>query len=164
MRNKRIRTPSELIKNQVKITTQIIIKNLKERIEQAEIKIEKGNKNINIYEILNNNLFTKEVRNFFTLNQLSQILEETNALSEITHKRKASCFGIGAIDRKQANIKVREIHPSHFGRICPIETSEGKNAGLILSFAKDIQLNKQGFIEAPFYVSIENEKPLLRLT
>ena len=98
------------------------------------------------------------MKNFFTLNQLSQILEETNALSEITHKKKASCFGIGAIDRKQANIKVREIHPSHFGRICPIETSEGKNAGLILSFAKDIRLNNQGFIEAPFYASKNNKQ------
>ena len=107
---------------------------------------------IHLSDIINSNIFTKQIRNFFATNQLSQILDETNALSEITHKRKASCFGVGAIDRKQANIKVREIHHSHFGKICPIETSEGKNAGLILSFAKDIKLNRKGFIETPFYI------------
>lgn len=78
-------------------------------------------------------------------------MDDTNPLSEITHKRKLSCFGIGAIDRKRANLSVREIDTSHFGKVCPIETSEGKNAGLILSLAKDINLNKHGFIETPFY-------------
>lgn len=78
-------------------------------------------------------------------------MEETNPLSEITHKRKISCFGVGAIDRKKANLNIREIHPSHFGRICPIETAEGKNAGLILSLAKDVRLDKNGFLETPFY-------------
>lgn len=79
-------------------------------------------------------------------------MEETNPLSEITHKRKISSFGVGAIDRKKANLNIREIHPSHYGRICPIETTEGKNAGLILSLAKDVRLNKYGFIESPFYI------------
>lgn len=83
-------------------------------------------------------------------------MEETNPLAEITHKRKLSCFGIGAIDRKKANLNIREIHPSHFGRICPIETAEGKNAGLILSLTKDIRLNKKGFLETPFYVCFTN--------
>lgn len=94
---------------------------------------------------------TNFLRKFFIGNQLSQLMEETNPLSEITHKRKISSFGIGAIDRKKANLNIREIHTSQFGKICPIETTEGKNAGLILSLAKDSNINKHGFIETPFY-------------
>lgn len=82
-------------------------------------------------------------------------MEETNPLSEITHKRKISSFGIGAIERKKANLNIREIHKSQYGKICPIETTEGKNAGLILSIAKDIHINKNGFIESPFYKRIK---------
>lgn len=79
-------------------------------------------------------------------------MEETNPLTEVTHKRKISSFGIGALDKKNANLEVREIHPSHYGRICPIETAEGKNAGLIWSLAKEAIINKKGFIETPFYL------------
>ena len=80
------------------------------------------------------------------------MLDEINSLAEITHKRKVSSFGVGALDKKQANLKIREIHPSQYSRICPIETSEGKNAGLILSLSKDVEINKYGFIESPFYI------------
>lgn len=156
MKHKRIRTPSELIENHIKNILIEFLKNTKERIEQVEIKIERGKKQINPYEILNNTIMTKGLKKFFTSNQLSQIMEETNPLGEITHKRKLSCFGIGAIDRKKANLNIRELHPSHFGRICPIETAEGKNAGLILSLTKDIRLNKKGFLETPFYVRFTN--------
>lgn len=83
---------------------------------------------------------------------MSQILEETNPLAEIAHKRKISCFGIGGIQRKSNNLNIREIHSSHYGKICPIETSEGKNAGLILTFSKETKINKFGFIESPFYL------------
>lgn len=85
---------------------------------------------------------------------LSQIMDETNPLSEITQKRKVSSFGIGALDKKKTNINVREIHPTQFGRICPIETPEGKNAGLILSLAKNTKINKYGFLETPFYLRL----------
>jgi len=152
LKNKRIRTASELIKNQIKLVSNNLIKITKQKIENIEIKIEKKGASIILNEIIGNDIITKELKSFFKQNQLSQIMEETNALSEITHKRKVSAFGIGAIDRKKANLNVREIHPSHFGRLCPIETSEGKNAGLILSLAKDIRLNKYGFIETPFYL------------
>lgn len=152
LKNKRIRTASELIKNQIKIICNDLIKITKQKIEKVDIKIEKKSVNLIFNEIIASDIITKELKTFFKQNQLSQIMEETNALSEITHKRKVSSFGIGAIDRKKANLNVREIHPSHFGRICPIETSEGKNAGLILSLAKDIRLNKYGFIETPFYM------------
>lgn len=83
-------------------------------------------------------------------------MEETNPLSEITHKRKISSFGIGAIDRKKANINIREINTSQYGKICPIETTEGKNAGLILSLSNDTNINKYGFIESPYYMWITN--------
>jgi DNA-directed RNA polymerase subunit beta len=79
-------------------------------------------------------------------------MDEINPLSEITHKRKVSAFGIGAVDKKKANLNIREIHPSHFGRICPIETAEGKNAGLILSLTRNVNINKYGIIESPFYL------------
>ena len=81
-------------------------------------------------------------------------MEETNPLSEITHKRKISSFGIGAIDRKKANLNIREINISQYGKTCPIETTEGKNAGLILSLAKDTFINKHGFVESPFYLRL----------
>lgn len=104
------------------------------------------------YSFIKSKLFTNLIKRFFLNNQLSQILEDINPLAEISHKRKICSFGIGAIDRNRASLKVREIHSSHFGRICPIETTEGKNAGLILSFAKDIRINNLGFIETPFYL------------
>lgn len=151
MQNKRIRSVGELIQNQIKLVTIEMAKNIKERLEQIEENLKDGKKEINIKEIINNNLLTNVIKKFFTGNQLSQLMEETNPLAEITHKRKISSFGIGAIDRKKANLNVREIHPSQFGRICPIETTEGKNAGLILSLSKDIKINKYGFIESPFY-------------
>lgn len=127
-----------------------LVKDIKERIEQVELKLRRGKNTILLNEILNPNILTKGIKKFFTANQLSQIMEETNPLAEITHKRKISSFGIGALDKKNAGLNIREIHPSHFGRICPIETSEGKNAGLILSLAKDIKLNKNGFLETPY--------------
>jgi DNA-directed RNA polymerase subunit beta len=139
------------MKNQIKISITEVVKNIKEKIEYVEEKLARESTNININEIINQYTLTNMMKKFFTSNQLSQIMEETNPLAEITHKRKISSFGVGAIDRKKAKIKVREIHPSHYGRICPIETTEGKNAGLILSLAKDIRLNKHGFIESPFY-------------
>lgn len=127
-------------------------KNIKEKIDFIEEKISKKKNAINIMEIINHYLFSNMIKKFFISNQLSQLMEETNPLSEITHKRKISSFGVGAIDRKKAKLKVREIHPSQYGKICPIETSEGKNAGLILSLAKDTRLDKYGFIETPFYM------------
>nr|YP_007517064.2 RNA polymerase beta subunit [Euglena viridis]AEY70834.2 RNA polymerase beta subunit [Euglena viridis] len=157
LKNKRIRTAGELMKNRTKLILNELVKNIKEKIEHTEEKIEKGIKTTNINDIINHNLLTNALKKFFTSNQLSQIMEETNPLAEITHKRKISSFGVGAIDRKKANLNVREIHPSHYGRICPIETTEGKNAGLILSLAKDVQITKYGFIETPFYKVINKK-------
>nr|YP_010700253.1 RNA polymerase subunit beta [Euglena deses]WCH63397.1 RNA polymerase subunit beta [Euglena deses] len=156
LKNKRIRSSGELLKNQINTFIYDIIKDIKEKIEVMEEKIIKSKDHkIEINEIINKNILTNVVKRFFTSNQLSQIMEETNPLAEITHKRKISSFGVGAIDKKKTNLNVREIHPSHFGRICPIETTEGKNAGLILSLSKDTSINKHGFIETPFYKIIK---------
>ena len=86
------------------------------------------------------------------MNPLSQLLDETNTLSDISHKRKISCLGTGGISSNKTSIKIREIHPSQYGKICPIETTEGKNAGLILSFANDSQVDCKGFIQTPFFL------------
>jgi len=83
-------------------------------------------------------------------------MEETNPLAEITQKRKISSFGIGAIDKKRTNLDMREINISYFGRICPIETTEGKNAGLILSLAKETRINEDGFLETPVHTILKN--------
>lgn len=147
-----MRTSSELILNQIRKNIYEIKKNIKEKIKTLELKIDKGYHRLSINDLIENKFITKTLKSFFTSNQLSQISEETNPLSEITHKRKISCYGIGAIDRNKANLNIREIHPSHFGRICPIETSEGKNAGLILSLAKDAKLDDKGFIQTPFFM------------
>lgn len=94
---------------------------------------------------------TVGLKKFFTDNPLSQSMDDTNPLSELTHKRRLSSFGVGGLKKENVKLDIREIHPSHFGRVCPIETSEGKNAGLVLSLAKDVRLNNFGFIESPFY-------------
>ena len=142
------------MKNQLKQTTFEMIQDIKEKVEYAEEKLVKEHNDFTIKEIINHYTISNNIKKFFTSNQLSQIMEETNPLAEITQKRKISSFGVGAIDKKKAKIKVREIHNSHYGRICPIETTEGKNAGLILSLAKDAKVNQYGFIETPFYMRI----------
>ena len=144
------------MQNQLKLTTKDIIKNIKDKIEYTEEKLVKEHKNFTIKELISHYTITNILKRFFTSNQLSQIMEETNPLAEITQKRKISSFGVGAIDKKKAKIKLREIHNSHYGRICPIETTEGKNTGLILSLAKDAKVNGYGFIETPFYLRLIN--------
>lgn len=136
----------------MKLIVRDLLENIKQKIETFEEKKRKNTKIIKVNKIINTHAVTNEMKRFFTSNQLSQLMDEINPLSEITHKRKVSAFGIGAVDKKKANLNIREIHPSHFGRICPIETAEGKNAGLILSLAKNVYINKYGMIKSPFYL------------
>lgn len=151
LKNKRIRQSGELLQNQVKMVINDIMKGIKEKLEKVEEDFANDKKQIKITEIINHHILTNAMKKFFTTNQLSQLMEETNPLAEITQKRKVSSFGIGAIDKKKANLNVREIHPSQYGKICPIETTDGKNAGLILSLSKDARINEYGFIETPYY-------------
>lgn len=132
--------------------------NLRNKVKELDKKLSNIEKYIESNEILKfkNSLvryfnLTKVFQKFFTDNPLSQILDDTNPLSELTHKRRLSSSGVGGLNKKNVKLEVREIHPSHFGRVCPIETSEGKNVGLVLSLAKDIKINNLGFIESPFY-------------
>lgn len=111
----------------------------------------KRKKSLNKYKWINPYTVSIALRKFFAVNELSQILDETNSLAELTHKRKLSSFGVGGLDKKKVKLEIREIHNSQYGRICPIETSEGKNAGLVLSLAKDVRVNNYGFLESPFY-------------
>ena len=143
------------MQNQLKKIIYELEENIKNKFEEIEEKLQKKKKKINktnIIQIISPYTITNNLRSFFATNPLSQLLDEINSLAEITHKRKISSFGVGALDKKKANLNIREIHPSQYSRICPIETSEGKNAGLILSLAKDVQINKYGFIESPFYI------------
>lgn len=134
-----------------------IHKSLKELNDKIKKKINflKKNKETNkknIANIVKNNLLKENLKTLFTLNSLSQLLDETNLLSEISHKRKVTCLGDGGINIKRANLKIREIDSSQYGKICPIETPEGKNAGLVLSFANEIRINNEGIIETPFFL------------
>jgi DNA-directed RNA polymerase subunit beta len=140
---------------QLNVITEELKKKIIEKLDILEEKIKNKNNeqlNFDIKEIIPNIVLTNKMKNFFASNQMSQMLEETNPLAEITHKRKISCFGIGGTERKTNNLNIREINPSHYGKICPIETSEGKNAGLILTFAKETKINEFGLIESPFYL------------
>lgn len=111
----------------------------------------KKNLNLNLEIIINSKLFNTVLREFFNTNPLVQLLDQTNPLAEITHKRRLSSLGPGGISRDTAGMAIRGIHPTHYGRICPIETPEGQNAGLVNSFTIYSSLNSKGFIQTPFY-------------
>jgi DNA-directed RNA polymerase subunit beta len=128
------------------------ISNNKVNIENQIFKFKnKKNLNLNLEIIINSKLFNNVLREFFNTNPLVQLLDQTNPLAEITHKRRLSSLGPGGISRDTAGMAIRGIHPTHYGRICPIETPEGQNAGLVNSFTIYSSLNSKGFIETPFY-------------
>jgi DNA-directed RNA polymerase subunit beta len=150
LKNKRVRSVGELLQSEVSLVVKEIERNLVEKLSG----IKKRNDILNINDILVSFVITNHFKRFFNTNQLSQLMDGTNSLAEVSHKRKISCFGKGGINIKKANLKIREIHPSQFNKICPIETTEGKNAGLILTFAKEVSLDEDGFIETPFFVRL----------
>lgn len=151
--NKLVRCVGELMQNHVKLILLEMLESLNDKLSIGEqyVNAEKFSKlEKSFIKYFNFNL-TKGFNKFFVDNPLSQIMDDTNPLSELTHKRRVSSSGIGGLNKENVKLEVREIHPSHFGRVCPIETSEGKNAGLVLSLAKNVHLNNFGFIESPFY-------------
>ena len=109
------------------------------------------------HDLINSKPAAAAVREFFGSSQLSQFMDQTNPLSEITHKRRVSALGPGGLTRERAGFEVRDVHPTHYGRICPIETPEGPNIGLINSLATHAKINQYGFIETP-YRKVENGK------
>ena len=140
LKNRRVRSVGELLQNLFRIGFQRLIRKLRNQTN----KIDSG-------PLLNFNIVNATVREFFGSSQLSQYLDQTNPLSSLTHRRRISGLGPGGFDRDRISFAVRDIHPSHYGRICPIETPEGQNVGLIASLTTCARINKSGFLETPFW-------------
>jgi len=142
--NRRVRSVGELMENQFRIGLLRMERAVKERMSQVEIDAAMPN------DLINAKPVAAAVREFFGSSQLSQFMDQTNPLAEITHKRRLSALGPGGLTRERAGFEVRDVHPTHYGRICPIETPEGPNIGLINSLATYARINKYGFIETPY--------------
>lgn len=148
--NRRLRLIGELLKNQFRIGLAKMEKNVKDRMSTKESKEMTPQNLVNIRPL------TSSLKEFFGSSQLSQFMQQTNPLDEITHKRRISALGPGGLTRDRAGFEVRDVHQSHYGRICPIETPEGQNIGLINSLACYVKVNKYGFMETP-YLRINQE-------
>ena len=140
LKNRRVRSVGELLQNLFRIGFQRLVRKLRNQTN----KIDSG-------QLLSFNIINATVREFFGSSQLSQYLDQTNPLSSLTHRRRVSGLGPGGFDRDRISFAVRDIHPSHYGRICPIETPEGQNVGLIASLTTCARVNKSGFLETPFW-------------
>lgn len=147
--NRRIRSVGELAENQFRAGVVRVERAVKERLSQAE------SDNLMPHDLINAKPISAAVREFFGSSQLSQFMDQTNPLSEITHKRRVSALGPGGLTRERAGFEVRDVHPTHYGRVCPIETPEGPNIGLINSLALFARTNEYGFLETP-YRKVEN--------
>lgn len=142
--NRRVRTVGELLQNQFRIGMMRIEKNVKEKLATSNLyKIKPST-------IINNKPLTAIIGEFFNLSQLSQFMDQINPLSELTNKRRLTALGPGGLSRDRAGLEVRDVHPSHYGRICPIETPEGPNIGLINNLATYSKVNEYGFITTPY--------------
>nr|CRH06687.1 DNA-directed RNA polymerase subunit beta [Candidatus Magnetococcus massalia] len=142
--NRRVRSVGELLENQVRIGLVRMERAIRERMSSAEAE------NLVPHDVMNSKPFSAVIREFFGSSQLSQFMDQTNPLSEITHKRRLSALGPGGMTRERAGFEVRDVHPTHYGRICPIETPEGPNIGLINSLSTYARINEYGFIESPY--------------
>ncbi|MBW8893947.1 MAG: DNA-directed RNA polymerase subunit beta, partial [Burkholderiales bacterium] len=142
--NRRVRCVGELAENQYRSGLARIEKAVKERLGQAETEA------LMPHDLINSKPISAALKEFFGASQLSQFMDQTNPLSEITHKRRVSALGPGGLTRERAGFEVRDVHPTHYGRVCPIETPEGPNIGLINSLALFAQLNEYGFLETPY--------------
>lgn len=145
--NRRIKSLAELLSYHFRLALLKIEKNIKQKINDLSIK---KYTRINLQNIFNSKIITLTMKEFFTSSQLSQFMDQTNPLSEITHKRRISALGPGGITRDRAGFEVRDIHPSHYGRMCPVETPEGPNIGLINSLAIYAKVNEYGFLVTPY--------------
>jgi len=149
--NRRVRSVGELMENQYRIGLLRMERAIRERMSSIEIDT------VMPHDLINAKPAAAVVREFFGSSQLSQFMDQTNPLSEITHKRRVSALGPGGLTRERAGFEVRDVHPTHYGRICPIETPEGPNIGLINSLATYARVNQYGFIESP-YRRVKNGK------
>ena len=142
--NRRVRSVGELMENQYRVGLLRMERAIRERMSSVEIDT------VMPHDLINAKPAAAAVREFFGSSQLSQFMDQTNPLSEITHKRRLSALGPGGLTRERAGFEVRDVHPTHYGRICPIETPEGPNIGLINSLATYARVNQYGFIESPY--------------
>ncbi len=147
--NRRVRSVGELMENQYRVGLLRMERAIRERMSSVEIDT------VMPQDLINAKPAAAAVREFFGSSQLSQFMDQTNPLSEVTHKRRLSALGPGGLTRERAGFEVRDVHPTHYGRMCPIETPEGQNIGLINSLATFARVNKYGFIETP-YRKVEN--------
>jgi len=149
--NRRVRSVGELLENQYRVGLLRMERAVKERMSSVDIDTVMPN------DLINAKPAVAAVREFFGSSQLSQFMDQTNPLSEVTHKRRVSALGPGGLTRERAGFEVRDVHPTHYGRICPIETPEGPNIGLINSLATFSRVNKYGFIETPYRKVVDNK-------
>jgi DNA-directed RNA polymerase subunit beta len=143
--NRRVRSVGELLQNQVRVGLNRLERIIRERMTVSETD------SLTPASLVNPKPLVAAIKEFFGSSQLSQFMDQTNPLAELTHKRRLSALGPGGLTRERAGFAVRDIHPSHYGRICPVETPEGPNAGLIGSLATYARINQYGFIETPYY-------------
>ncbi len=143
--NRRIKTVGELVQNQVRIGLSRLERSIKERLV-----VMTSFENLTAHHLINSRLFSNQIQDFFSRSQLSQFMDQVNPLSELTHKRRLSALGPGGLSRERAGFEVRDVHPTHYGRVCPIETPEGPNIGLISSLTNCARVNDLGFIETPY--------------
>src|SRR5690554_4084547 len=149
--NRRVRCVGELAENQFRAGLVRVERAVKERLGQAETE------NLMPHDLINSKPISAAIKEFFGSSQLSQFMDQTNPLSEITHKRRVSALGPGGLTRERAGFEVRDVHPTHYGRVCPIETPEGPNIGLINSMALYARLNEYGFLETPYNKIIDGK-------
>ena len=154
--NRRVRSVGELLQNQVRVGLNRLERIIRERMTVSDAEV------LTPASLVNPKPLVAAIKEFFGSSQLSQFMDQTNPLAELTHKRRLSALGPGGLTRERAGFAVRDIHPSHYGRICPIETPEGPNAGLIGSLATHARVNLYGFLETPFR-PVENGKVLFHL-
>ena len=149
--NRRVRTVGELVENQYRIGLVRMERAIRERMTLQEVET------LMPHDLINPKPITSAIKEFFGTSQLSQFMDQTNPLSEVTHKRRLSALGPGGLSRERAGFEVRDVHPTHYGRICPVETPEGPNIGLIVSLAAYARVNEFGFIETPYQKVVDRE-------
>src|ERR671935_371661 len=155
--NRRVRSVGELLENQYRVGLLRMERAVKERMSSVDVSTVMPN------DLINAKPAVAAVREFFGSSQLSQFMDQTNPLSEVTHKRRVSALGPGGLTRERAGFEVRDVHPTHYGRVCPIETPEGPNIGLINSLALYARTNRYGFLETP-YRKVKDSKPTSEIT
>ncbi len=143
--NRRVKTVGELVQNQVRIGLSRLERSIKERLV-----VMSNFENLTAHHLINSRLFSNQIQDFFARSQLSQFSDQVNPLAEMTHKRRVSAIGPGGLSRERAGFEVRDVHHTHYGRVCPIETPEGPNIGLIASLTTCAHINDLGFIETPY--------------